>query len=337
MMDAPPPPQKNVLAWLALVLGILAPLTCGATAPFAIVFGFLALRRINLSDGSLPGARLARVGAILGLLGIVVLLGGLFIIGLNRYREKSDLTVCTNNLRRIGQAVIQYREHQKGHTYPRGTIPNLDLPADERLSWMVSILPFMETDSTGGANPDQAPMAFRQGGDLLGRFDLTQGWKAEQNRQALIGAPSWFICPAATHRSGSVEVGWTQYVGIGGYGPDSPTLPKTDPRAGFFGYDRIISAVDLNYDNPDDKKQGRGEIGTMIVTERAGALGPWSAGGPPTVTGIDPEKQPYVPRQFGGLHPMGANTLFADGHVNFISERADPIVWERQCRINVEY
>jgi len=326
MTDAPPPPQTNILAWLSLVLGILAPLTCGATAPFAILFGFLTLRRVHLSDGALPGARAARVGIVLGLLGVVLFLGGLFVIGLNQFRDKSDQTVCTNNLRRIGQAVTLYHENQRPKHYPSGTIVNPDLPPDERLSWMVSILPYMEAEFTEGPLSDKTPAAFRRGSDLYARFDMQQGWKAEANRQFLTATPPWFVCPAAKHRSGTSEPGWTQYVGLGDLGLDSPLLPKTDPCAGFFGYDRVISSSDI----------GRGTQRTMIVTERAEALGPWTAGGPATVTGIDPQKQPYVPEQFGGLHAHGANTLFADGHVEFITDRAIPRVWDDQCRINVE-
>ena len=47
-------------------------------------------------------------------------------------------------------------------------------------------------------------------------------------------------------------------------------------------------------------------------------------------------KHPYVPRQFGGLHPHGANTLFVDGHVTFINEGAAARVWEDQSRISVD-
>jgi prepilin-type processing-associated H-X9-DG protein len=327
MSDAPPLPQTNVLAWLSLFLGILAPLTCGATAPFAILFGFLALRRINLADGTLPGARLARTAIVLGVVGLALFFGGFFFVGLNYLREKAEITTCANNLRRIGQAINQYADQRVNKHYPRGTIPNPDLVPDERLSWMVSILPFMEDEPTGGATPEQSPARFRKGGDVYARFDLNQGWQAEPNRQALIGTPSWFVCPAAKHGSQTSEVGWTQYVGLSGFGTDAPTLPKTDPRAGFFGYDRVIGREDIT----------RGTTPTMIVTERARSLGPWSAGGPPTVTGIDPRRTPYIQRQFGGLHPNGANTLFADTHVEYLTDRRDSRLWDEQCRINVDY
>jgi prepilin-type processing-associated H-X9-DG protein len=314
------------MAWLALLLGVLALPTWGATGPFALLFGYLALRHVNLSDGRLPGGRAARIGMALGALGIVLFLGGLFVKGLYTLRGKFESTACTNNLRRIGQAVNLYYDLKGDKHFPQGTIVMPGLPPEQRLSWTVSILPYMELDpGTGPPNP-QSP-AFRKGGDLSQRFDLTKGWEAEPNRQAMIGAPLRYVCPAAPHRPAEGELAWAYYVGIGGFGPDSPTLAKTDPRAGFFGYDRLIAR--------DDVKRGTSE--TMMVTERAHAVGPWAAGGPATLTGVDPQQQPYVPDQFGGLHPHGANTLFADGHVSFIRDSARPSVWEDQSRINVDY
>ena len=37
----------------------------------------------------------------------------------------------------------------------------------------------------------------------------------------------------------------THYLGVAGLGEDAPLLPLTDPRAGFFGYDRKVSTLDF--------------------------------------------------------------------------------------------
>jgi prepilin-type processing-associated H-X9-DG protein len=318
--------RTNLLAWVSLVLGVLALPTCGATAPLALLLGYFALRRVNLSDGRLAGSRPARAGMILGALGIVFFLVGLFVVGLYRLRGQSELTVCTNNLRRIGQAVNLYYDAADPAHFPPGTIGAPELDPAQRLSWMVAILPYMEVEPTPGAALAKGSPAFHKGEALYERFDLKKGWQDDPNRQAMSGPLSWFVCPASAYHPAPGEPALTQYVGLGGLGTDAPTLPKTDPRAGFFGYDRVI--------NRDDVTRGLTE--TMMVTERAGAIGPWAAGGPATVTGVNPHDQPYVPRQFGGLHPGGANTLFSDGHAAFISDRAAPQVWENQSRINVE-
>jgi hypothetical protein len=46
--------------------------------------------------------------------------------------------------------------------------------------------------------------------------------------------------------------------------------------------------------------------------------GCWAAGGPPTVRGLDTNRQPYlgVANQFGGTHPGQTVTAFADGTVH---------------------
>jgi prepilin-type processing-associated H-X9-DG protein len=314
--------RTNVLAWLSFVLGVLAPVTCGATGPFAIFFGFLALRRVNLSGGGLPGARPARAGIILGGASIVLFLVGLFTVGLYQLRAKSQLTVCTDNLRRIGLAVIRYQDDADHPHYPPGTVILPDLPPDQRLSWMVAILPYMETEP-GAAG---TPAAFQKGVALYARFDLSRGWDADANRQAMTGSLPWFICPGSSYRPVAGQPALTQYVGLAGLGDDAARLPKSDPQAGFFGYDRIITR--------DDVKRGTAE--TIMVTERAQSDGPWAQGGPATVTGVEVDKQPFVPRQFGGLHPGIANTLFVDAHVRQIADNAAARVWEDQCRINVD-
>jgi prepilin-type processing-associated H-X9-DG protein len=304
------------------VLGVLAPLTCGATAPFALLFGYLALRRVNLSDGRLPGARAARAGMVLGAAGIVLFFAGLFVVGLYELRGKSEVTVCTNNLRRIGLAVNLYHDDKEHAHFPSGNTIFGELEPDQCLSWMVLILPYMESEP--GAN---GPASFRKGEELYARFDVKRGWhdgvNQEANQEAMSVTVPWFVCPAGRHLVPARSV-WTTYVGIGGLGMPSPNFGKDSPGAGFFGWNRVITRADVT----------RGVAETMIVTERAHDLGAWTRGGWGTVTGVDPAAQPYVPRQFGGLHPHGANVLFADAHVSFVSDRANPVVWEEQSRIH---
>jgi prepilin-type processing-associated H-X9-DG protein len=82
-----------------------------------------------------------------------------------------------------------------------------------------------------------------------------------------------------------------------------------------------------------DIKDGTGA--TLAVIETASANGPWTAGGPPTVRGLDPGRQPYLGRgrQFGGTHPGGAMALFADGSVRFLRESIDPKTFEALATI----
>jgi prepilin-type processing-associated H-X9-DG protein len=110
------------------------------------------------------------------------------------------------------------------------------------------------------------------------------------------------------------------YVGIAGLGTDAPSLPIGHRRAGIFGYDRQTRMVDIS----------DGASTTMMLAETRVTNGPWTAGGPATVRGLDPRRQPYLGRgqQFGGSHPGGAMVAFADGSVRFLHETIDARVFE---------
>jgi prepilin-type processing-associated H-X9-DG protein len=73
-----------------------------------------------------------------------------------------------------------------------------------------------------------------------------------------------------------------------------------------------------------------GAAATLLLAETGVGNGPWSAGGPATVRGLDPARQPYIgrARQFGGLHRRGLNVAFADGSVRFLKDTIDPKVFE---------
>jgi prepilin-type processing-associated H-X9-DG protein len=110
------------------------------------------------------------------------------------------------------------------------------------------------------------------------------------------------------------------YVGIAGVGADAPSLATGHPRDGIFGYDRQTRMVDI----------ADGTSTTMMLAETTFANGPWTAGGPATVRGLDQGRQPYLGlgRQFGGAHPGGAMVAFADGSVRFLPETIAPTVFE---------
>ena len=80
-----PPPQDpyahlrrdHPRATAALVLGIVGLVLCSVAAPFAWVIGRNAVREIDQSQGILTGRGQAQAGAILGIIGTVLLVIGL--------------------------------------------------------------------------------------------------------------------------------------------------------------------------------------------------------------------------------------------------------------------
>jgi prepilin-type processing-associated H-X9-DG protein len=299
-----PAPRTSTAAVASLVLGLLSLVLLLLTAVPALIVGWLALRAINESDGRLRGRPLAIAGMVLGFLGGILTAAGFGLIILLRVNAYRDRVECADHLRSIGQAVNAYCDNHKD-TYPKGTFGSARLAPTQRLSWMAAILPYLDQGNTGN----------RPWESLANRLDPGKPWDDPANRadQARLRT---FLCRAAPAADISVPPGLTTYVGLAGIDPDAASLPKTDPRAGFFGYDRTITRTDLV----------AGSSYTLMVVETGRENGPWAAGGPATVRGVAPDESHYLgpDRPFGGLHPGGANVLWADGRVMFLTEAVPP-------------
>jgi prepilin-type processing-associated H-X9-DG protein len=234
---------------------------------------------------------------------VLLLLAGLLLPQILFIREAAKRIQCQNNLKSLGQALDCY-QGVNGH-YPPGTVVNADLPPDRRLSWHVDL------------------HAFMVGGEKL-LLNKDEPWDAEENREPkysvpkdnnrveVIGQPTWLTCPSNPNRAAPGTPGLVHYVGVAGVGEDAALLPVKDPWAGVFGYDRKT--------RPEDIKDGASR--TLMVVETDRHNGPWTAGGPATVRGLNPGQPPYLGRsgQFGSGHDRGTktNALFADGSVRYL-------------------
>ena len=218
-------------------------------------------------------------------------------------REAARRTQSRNNLKMIGLALHNYHDAfnsfpMGGQDYPtqEGKAP---LQGDDRFSWMVSILPYV----------DQAAN--------YNRLDLTKPWNSEANEQILkLQIPVYFnpgysVDPDA-------EWGVTHYVGIAGVGEKAAELDIKDKKAGIFGYDRKTKVRDIT----------DGTSNTMMVSEASDNIGSWGAVGKSNIRGLS--KKPYIngPDGIGGPYQGGCNVLFADGSVRFISENIDAKTFE---------
>lgn len=244
------------------------------------------------------------------LMGVVALAamaaGG--VLSLQRSSEAAHRTQCRSNLAQVALGLIQYADVYD--SFPAGTVANDRLRPEKRLSWLVAVWSFME--------------------QWLWLLDWSAPWDADSNRVTrgrgveeeprAIGRLGTLTCPAASGSAKEHMPGWTWYVGIAGVGTDAPGLPNGHPRAGVFGYDRQTA--------PRDNKDGASH--TLLLAETGVGNGPWTAGGPPTVRGLDPARKPYVGprRQFGGTHRGGLQVVLADGSVRFLNETINPDVFE---------
>jgi hypothetical protein len=304
----------------SLVLGLLAlPLIFFAGVP-ALLIGYRGLWFINANEGQLRGRGLAVAGMVLGGVGCLlgIALGLLLLFG--RLQSAAGRAECTNNLRLIGLAIEQYQVNHN-HTYPPGTVPNPALAPEERLSWLTEILPSLNRRNI----PDPKWHA------LLDSIDPEQGWKAPVDALARDTTIRTFLCPGYPDNAQRSVPGLTDYIGLAGIGNDAPSLPLDSPQAGFFGYNRIVTLEQVKLELST----------TLIVTETTRDNGPWIAGGPATVRGIDPEDTPLIgtDRPLGGCHfgdkgEPGLNTLWLDGSVRYLTAAKPVDQLVEQIRIN---
>lgn len=251
--------------------------------------------------------------------GIIILVLPLVVLAVLSAMRQAEESECRYHLQRISLALRAYEPVHDA--FPSGTVINPGLPAESRLSWLAEL----GSESFFAAN-------------VVLIVDREQPWDSETNLglKAKIGRPGegqtiapfgdrFVSCPADRNHRDARLPRPTNYVGIAGLSVDAATLPVDDPRAGFFGYDRVTRVQDI--------KDGLAE--TMVVAETEKITGSWTAGGIATIHGLDPAAQPYIGRghQFGGLHRSGVFVLFADGSVRLLADTIDPKIFEAYSTI----
>ncbi len=301
--------RLSVTAVVAFVLGLSFVLALPA-----LWLGVRAIREINRGDGRLRGRGLAIAALALGGLGTLILALGCFALVLLFVQEKSHVAICTNNLRQLGEAVNKYYD-QHGEHFPAATVPHASLAPERRLSWQAAVIAYL---------PEGAP-ANKQWEKRAEEIAWKEAWDAPANESARQKNVAPLLCPTFIRGFAGNRRGLTSYVGIAGVGLDAAVLSAGDPRAGFFGYDRTPTRSDIS----------AGISATMMVVETTRDNGPWLAGGPPTVRGLDSDCDRYVgyERPFGGLHRDGLNVLWADGSVRPVHEWIEPAVFRAMARI----
>lgn len=266
------------------------------------------------------GITLAEV-IVLVVIGAVLL--SVAVVAIQQARVKSRRQLCAQRLKAIGQGLASYRQRHAG-LFPFGTVVNAKLPPERRLSWYVGTWPFIA---------EGAKLTIK--GATAERFlELDEPWDSPQNlppeinkldgpdrgervQTEVAAVPAW-ICPASDVRTTPEGLGIASYVGIAGIGRDAAELPLGDPMAGIWGYDRQTPTHQIT----------DGLEPTLLLAETARDVGPWTAGGPGTVRGVEPNRPPMLGKggQLGGLHPDGANVLFANSNGAFLSAAIDPHV-----------
>jgi hypothetical protein len=258
---------------------------------------------------------------------VVLVVAGLLVTATSKLRDAERRTRCHNTLMHLGLAAQNY--HSTLNRFPAGTVRNAELPPDKRLSWLAELVPFTE------ASLDDYLIEKKEAWDAADNCPLRcrryAGKTSSEYREFRNAGPPYFLCPAGPPRSAPDFPYPTSFVGIAGLGESAAELPLSDPRAGFFGYDRTARSGDI--------KDG---LANTLMTAEVLDGGPWSAGGRATVRGLSADR-PYLggKGQFASLHgggilrtgPAVTNAVFADGSVRPLADSVSREVFEALATI----
>ena len=143
----------------------------------------------------------------------------------------------------------------------------------------------------------------------------------------------------------SIQAWVLQYVGISGIGKNSASDPRWAPNAGLFGYEPSVphvgetAGLGISIKDVQD-----GMSNTLAFMETATNNGPWHAGGPTSVRGLDPNGGPYIGLRaqfssghrisnFGLKQKSASYGVLLDASVCRISEDISPRIFEALATI----
>jgi prepilin-type N-terminal cleavage/methylation domain-containing protein len=240
---------------------------------------------------------------VLVIIAIIAILIALLMPATRRVRDAAAYTQCTNNLKNVmlglhgladsrgPAATSPAEEGAVSPVFPQGCIGPGTIP-NERLSWMVALLPYIEQ------------------GPLFKQFDVAKGYADNlPSAKALVPA---FWCPSGKE-AGKEAI--TYYIAMAGVGHTAATRPEGAVGNGFMGYDRATSMAMIR----------DGASNTIALMESHSAFGPWARGGSSTLRGFDPADLPLhgEGRPFGG-HANKLHAAMVDGSVRVLSPIIDP-------------
>ncbi|MFM8288937.1 MAG: DUF1559 domain-containing protein, partial [Planctomycetaceae bacterium] len=187
-----------------------------------------------------------------------------------------------------------------------------DMPLWVGFSWMSELLPHLGYS------------------DLYKQFDFAKPWVEPTNLVHAFEVIPAFVNPADPNVQWNGHpydgVGLTHFAGMAGL-EDKRTvvaaeLPRTDPRAGIFGYDEVAKLADITDGLPQ----------TIMLIGTGKASAPWIQGGGGTVRGA---RAPYFDEFHGfssaGLPAKGVFVLMADGSTRVINAEIDPKIFSALC------
>ncbi|MCA9215735.1 MAG: DUF1559 domain-containing protein [Planctomycetales bacterium] len=291
------------------------------------------------------------------------LLSAFLLPAVNRARETARRATCTNHIRQIGTAILNYESAHA--SFPTGGTTSQS--GGFGFSWWVSILPYLEERAVFEK--------LDRTSEVLGYIDASLG--NEWNHKLLNGksfdvmacpsAPEGLLLNTVTMRP--------MYVGISGSILHSKTKPKKHTYAGSGTYSSggilarykkvhsrqipSTSKTMMVAEQSDYCRRGSHSIDCLSDCSYGFAMGPakrdWKHSKYSVVQSYDrgfnlttlaylPNHREFQSEGIAGncspnrpslsAHPGGINAVFADGHVAFITDSIANVIWLRSADRN---
>jgi len=229
---------------------------------------------------------------LLVVIAIIGILTALLLPAVQQVREAARRITCANNLRQVGLALHNY--HSTNMVFPKGVTDFRPFQGDankRNLAWSVFLLPYVDQET------------------LFRELDISLPFDHPDNAEAAATSISTFICPSSLNRPGAIR-GTSDYGGIFGERINSPN----NPPKGIMVFDEAYSLTDVT----------DGSSNTLIVAEDSEfSDGQWINGGNVFDQAFAINAAPAFENDIRSNHPGGANGVFADGHVSFLSDSMD--------------
>jgi prepilin-type N-terminal cleavage/methylation domain-containing protein/prepilin-type processing-associated H-X9-DG protein len=251
---------------------------------------------------------------LLVVIAIIGILVGLLLPAVQAAREAARRSSCVNNLMQCGLAIHHFefnREHlPAGVINPEGPVRNEAV--GQHVSWIVQILPYLEEQS-----------AYR-------RFDIAKGAYAAENLPVRKHLISTLLCPSSPLRQG-VEWSVSSYVGCHN-GEEAPIDSENNGLLFLNSKVRFSDILDgstytiLAGEGMHEEDDLGWVSGTRSTLRNTGAMASYRLASDLTPK---PAVQSLYVGGFGSHHTGGANFVFADGSVRFLSHSIEPDLFQK--------
>lgn len=286
---------------------------------------------------------------VIVVLGILALMMGLLLPAVQSARSVATRADCQNRLHQIGLAIQNY-ESSHGFFPPRAGFEGRNgkpPTAMEMLNWMPFILPMIEQDSLWATTVSACqvePLPFISPPHL--------GFSSPV-KQFICPADPRLLAPVPIEISGTIhltsDVAMTSFIGSGGVWIFPVTANNTGPAPGAFGNGKVTGFADITDGTsqtimvgerppPDTYQAGQWyqagwQFGVQfgpdgVLDYLSPSASDTCAAGALAVFGPGRLSNPCDRYHYWSLHRGGANFLFCDGSVHFLTYTAKSVLPE---------